>query len=330
MKNEMPTKSVTAWAPATIGNVAVGFDILGMAIEGVGDQIRLTPRRDRKIMIQSITGVLTSSELPLDAEKNTAGAALIALQEGEGLKVGFDVHIHKGIPLGSGMGGSAASAVAAVIAAQKWLSKKLSVKQKLFYALEGERVASGAAHPDNVAPCLMGGLVLASLKFGEPIVELPFPSMMGWMLVHPNIKVETKLARSILKPQIDLSMHVEQSSYLSCFLSGLYKNDLSLIQQGFQDILIEPQRAALIPNFERIKKQALALKGVLGFSISGSGPSLFSLTRNKLVAKKLAHQVQQEFLRNGIESQIYYGQGGSPGARIMPGSRKSHKKEPQG
>lgn len=323
MKNVKSTKGVTAWAPATIGNVAVGFDILGMAIEGVGDLVRLTPRRDRKIMIQSITGDLMSSELPRDAEKNTAGAALIALQEGEGLKVGFDIHIHKGIPLGSGMGGSAASAVAAVIAAQGWLSKKLSLNQKLFYALEGERVASGAAHPDNVAPCMVGGIVLASLKFPEPIVQLPFPSEMGWMLAHPNIKVETRLARSILKPQINLSQYVEQSSYLSCFLSGLYKNDLSLIQQGFQDILIEPQRSTLIPNFKRIKKQALALKGVLGFSISGSGPSLFSFTRNKHVAKKLAQLVQKEFLRSGIESQFYYGEGACPGARVLSRSWKS-------
>lgn len=315
----------TAFAPATIGNVSVGFDILGMAIQGVGDEVQVSLREDSQIIIHSITGNEEDvTHLPLMPEKNTAGAALIALQAGEQLKFGFDVIIHKGIPMGSGMGGSAASAVGAVVAASHLLKKEISNKQKLFYALEGEKVASGAAHPDNVAPCLLGGITLASLDFTEPMVSLPVPKTMGWALVHPNLKIETKQARAILNPQVSLETFVKQTANLALFLAGLYKKDFQFIQQGFEDLIIEPQRARLIPGFDKIKKQVLSQKGVLGFSLSGSGPSVFALTLNLAAAKKVSQLLKKEFQKLNLESQSYYGSGPCLGAKILSRSgRKS-------
>lgn len=312
------SRQATAFAPATIGNVGIGFDIMGMAIEGVGDEVQVSLREDSQIIIHSITGKEEEiNHLPLVTEQNTAGAALIALQKGEQLKFGFDVMIHKGIPMGSGMGGSAASAVGAVVAASALLKKSLTDKQKLFYSLEGEKVASGAAHPDNVAPCLLGGIALASLHFKEPMQSLPFPKTMGWVLVHPNLKIETKQARAILNPQISLSQYVQQSANLASFLTGLYKKDFKLIQQGLDDLIIEPQRASLIPSFNEIKKQVLLQKGALGFSLSGSGPSVFALTLNLASAKKISQLIKAKFQKMNLEAQSYYGVGPCSGAKII-------------
>lgn len=324
-KRVAPKSSAVAFAPASIGNVSIGFDILGMAIAGVGDTVEVRPRTDRQVIIECIKGRegidSTVRDLPLVANKNTAGAALLALQKGEKLSFGFDVSIHKGIPLGSGMGGSAASAVAAVVAASSLLRKKIPMERQLFYALEGEKMASGAAHPDNVAPCLYGGLTLASLSFHETVVKLPFPRSVGWMLVHPEVKVETKYARGILGQEVSLSGFVQQSAHLASFIAGLYKKDLAMLRQGFQDIIIEAQRAHLIPGFSEIKKKVLAKKGVLGFSISGSGPSVFALVESKATAQSVAKMVQKEFAGLGIHSQLYFGLGPSPGARILPSSK---------
>lgn len=305
----------TAFAPATIGNVSIGFDILGMAIDGVGDIVEVHQRRDRQVVIQRIEGV--AGVLPTRAEENTAGAALLALQEHEKLKGGFDVIIRKGIPLGSGMGGSAASAVAAVVAASSLLKRKPKFEKQFLYALEGEKIASGAAHPDNVAPCLKGGITLASLNFEEPVISLPFPKQMAWVLVHPEIKVETKQARGILEKTVPLMTYVQQSANLASFVAGLYKKDLGMIQQGFSDLLIEPQRAKLIPGFSEIKSRIIREKGVIGFSISGSGPSVFAFTESLLIAKRVAQKIQKEFKDLNLESQAYFGLGAAKGARTL-------------
>jgi len=307
----------TAFAPATIGNVGVGFDTLGMAIKGVGDEVQVSKRKDKLVFIHSITGVSDSASLSLVAERNTAGASLLALQHGEKINYGFDVWIKKGIPMGSGMGGSAASAVGAIIAANQLLKKKLTNKQKLYYALEGEKVASGAAHPDNVAPCIMGGITLASLQWDEPMLSLPFPNVMGWVLVHPNVKVETKAARAILNRNVPLEKYVEQSSLLSCFLMGLFKKDLKLIRQGFKDVIIEPQRSHLIPGFDHMRQSTLLQKGVLGFSISGSGPSVFALTNSLATSKKIAQLLKSEFNKLNLETECYVGIGRCPGAHLV-------------
>lgn len=317
-RNRLPRPLVaSAFAPATIGNVSVGFDILGMAIKGVGDQVTLVKRPDSQIIIQSIRGCVDETIIPKAAEKNTATMALLSMQAGEKLKFGFDVYITKGIPLGSGMGGSAASAVAAVVAAQTFLKKKLNFEKQFFYALDGEKMASGAAHPDNVAPCLKGGLTLSSLAWNKPVIEVPFMKSMGWALIHPHITVETKQARKILSPTISVESWVAQSARLGSFISGFYKKDLALIKQGFADTIIEPQRAHLIPGFEEIKRKFSTLNQVLGFSISGSGPSVFILTTSLNAAQRVARQILKAFNDQGIQAEAYYGAGAAPGAQII-------------
>lgn len=315
------SRSISAYAPATIGNVSVGFDILGLAIKGVGDVVNLEKRKDDNIIIQSLTGVSLSDSIPLDTKKNTAGAALLALQKGENLSFGFNLKIQKGIPLGSGMGGSAASAVAAVVAASRFVKRKISFEKQFFYALEGEKIASGAAHPDNVAPCFKGGLTLSSLDFETPVISIPFVKTLGWVLVHPQIKVETKQARKILARQINTESWVAQSARLAAFISGFYKKDIELLRQGFNDFIIEPQRQHLIPGFVEMKKNISRDKNLIGFSISGSGPSVFALTSSLKTAKQMALKIQSEFSKQNIISEGYFGSGPSPGARIISSTK---------
>lgn len=309
------TTTSFAFAPASIGNVSIGFDILGMAISGAGDQIKLTIRKEKGIIFKSIDGVV--NDLPVNPEKNTASAALLSLIHGEKLKHGFEIELLKGIPMGSGMGGSAASAVAAVVAAAG-LTKNKIPKEVLFeYALEGEKIASGAAHPDNVAPCLYGGLTLASLNFKNPVITLPVPKNIYWALVHPDIELKTHFARSILKKEVPLAIMVEQTAHLASFIAGLYNKDLTLIRQGFNDLIIEPQRSQFIPAFDKIKKLVLKNKKSIGFSISGSGPSVFMWTEDLAEAKKMGILVQKEFKNQKVNSQLYFGNGNTKGAHLI-------------
>lgn len=314
-------KRARAFAPASIGNVSIGFDILGMAISGVGDEAIVSVTDEPGVRIEAIQGVV--QDLPASPEKNTAGAALLALKDRANFKKGFSISLKKGIPLGSGMGGSAASAVAAVVAANSLLKKKLSKEILFECAIEGERVASGAAHPDNVAPCLYGGLTLASLDFWDfgdfnrQVVELPVPSRIFWILIHPEILVETKVARGILSSQVGLQNYVQQTARLASFVSGLFRKDLQLIRQGFLDSIIEPQREHLIPGFQKIKNEIRNQKGVLGFSISGSGPSLFAWTESRAAAVRVGAQVKRDFESRGVPCQVYLGRGAARGAHVL-------------
>jgi homoserine kinase len=316
MKNK---KSVRAFAPASIGNVSIGFDIFGMALEGVGDEVILTSIDEPRVILKSIQFKNQSQEfiLPTQTPKNTATAALQALRKVAGYKKGFSVELIKGIPLGSGMGGSAASAVAAVVAGNAFLSKKLSKEVLLKCALEGERVASGAAHPDNIAPSLYGGLTMASMEFKNPVIELPLPKNIYWILVHPDLQIETRQARGILKTEVPLEQMVHQTAHLASFLAGLYSDDKKMIQQGFQDLIIEPQRQKLIPGFKNLKKSIDGISGVIGFSISGSGPSVFAWVDQKKSIAKVSQMIQNHFKKHHYSSQVYWGQGKARGAHIL-------------
>jgi homoserine kinase len=264
-------KAATAFAPATTGNVGVGFDVLGLALQTVGDTVTVTKTDKRGIVeIEKI-----NEGFPLDPEKNTATAGLIALIKDFNLEFGFRVKIKKGIPLGSGMGGSAASAVASVVAANALLKKRLEKKELLHYALIGESVASGSTHGDNVAPCLFGGLVLLHHL---DVIPLPFPSALTIVIVLPNAQVKTKDARGVLKTDVSLKDFVTQSAHLAGFISGCFQKNLKLIEDSFKDIIIEPQRAHLIPGFYEVKTAALRA-GAIGYSISGAGPAVFAIAK---------------------------------------------------
>jgi homoserine kinase len=250
-----PTR-VTAFAPGSVANVAIGFDILGFSVDSVGDRVTLTRTERPGVNITSITGVV--EDLPLQADRNTAGQALLAMQRYRNLPFGFDVQIEKGIPLASGLGGSAASAVAAVVAANAMIDEPLTRIELLKVAMEGEAVASGSRHADNIAPSLFGGLVL-TVGIDEPRVkQIPVPQQIHAVIVHPHLQVSTKQARAILSGTVNMSDFVWQTANLAGFISGCYTNDLDLIKASLEDVIIEKQRQVLIPGFQQVRSAAPA------------------------------------------------------------------------
>ena len=265
--------SATAFAPASVGNVAVGFDVLGLSVSALGDRVRAERRTQPGVGIRSIAGVV--QDLPLTAERNTAGMAVIALQRDLGLSFGFDLEIVKGIPLGSGLGGSAASAVAGVVAAAALVEHAVPMTQLLKYAMQGEAVASGSVHVDNIAPSLYGGLVLTVGIDNPHVKQVPVPDGVRCVVVHPHMMLATREARAILRDTVPLSDVIWQQANLAGFLAGCYTSDLTLIRESLLDVVIEPQRRALIPGFTDVKEAALRA-GALGCSISGAGPSVFA------------------------------------------------------
>jgi homoserine kinase len=265
--------SATAFAPATVGNVGIGFDILGHTVEAIGDRVRVERSTRQGVRITAITGLDTA--LPLEAERNTAGRALMGLVESQQLKFGIDMQIEKGIPLGSGLGGSAASAVAAVVAGNALLERPLSKLELLRFAMQGEAVASGSVHVDNIAPSLFGGLVLTVGIDHPRTKQIPVPPGIRCVLVHPHMFLSTREARRILSRTVELSDLVWQCANLAGFISACYTNDLDMIRDAFEDVIVEPQRQALIPGFKTVKQAAMQ-NGALGCSISGAGPTVFA------------------------------------------------------
>ena len=294
-------RSARAFAPASVANVAVGFDQLGFSIGVAGDKVFVERTDSIEIKIESISGIVTS--ITKDAQKNTATAGLIQLQKDLNLKFGFKVSIEKGISIGSGMGGSAASAVAAIVAANTLLEVPLSPSELVGYALIGEAQASGSFHADNISPCLMGGLILSRVRKSRAVemTSIPLPQEIYCVLVHPDISVETKQARGILKSEITMSNFIEQSANLAGFVSGCFKNDFELIRASFNDVIIEPQRAHLIPGFFEVQKAALT-KGALGCSISGAGPSVFAWSK-KEHADEILRAMTESFKKAGVKTQ---------------------------
>lgn len=262
-----------AFAPASVGNVAVGFDVLGYSAHVAGDRVRAVRTARRGVRIASVTGVVM--DLPIEFERNTAGMAVAAMADALELDFGFDLSIEKGIPLGSGLGGSAASAVAAVVAANALLDEPLDNLRLLRFAMRGEMVASGTAHIDNIAPSLYGGLVLSVGIDNPHIKQIPVPAVVRSVLVRPHRVLETRGARAILGRTVALSDVVWQQANLAGFVAGCFTSDLPLIAASLEDVLIEPQRKALIPGFQAVKDAAMA-SGALGCSISGAGPTMFA------------------------------------------------------
>ncbi len=300
-----------AFAPASVGNVGVGFDILGHAIEGVGDTVTVRRIDEPVVRIHAIRG--TTVDLPLGAEDNTAGAALIALRASLDLPFGFEVEIDKGIALGSGMGGSAASCVAALVAANALLPQPLSREALYPFALTGEAVASGGRHGDNLGPMLLGGLVLST---ADRLVPVPVPAAWHSLLVHPDAVLETRRARAALQGHYALGEFVAQSANLALVLSGCYTADAVLVRAGLRDVLVEPRRAGLIAGFAAARDAALAA-GAMGASISGAGPSVFAWFEQRQAAFAAQSAVQQAFADAGFDSQGWVSPLNAPAARLL-------------
>ncbi|MGB8327189.1 MAG: homoserine kinase [Steroidobacteraceae bacterium] len=309
----MTAASVVAFAPASVGNVAIGFDILGFAVNALGDRVRLTRVARSGVSIQGIRGV--AGELPLEAASNTAGRALLALCDAVRPDFGFEMEIEKGIPLGSGLGGSAASAVAAVVAANALLPKPCGMIELLKFAMQGEAVASGSLHVDNIAPSLYGGLVLTVGIDNPRVKRIPVPTGVRAVIVHPHMFLSTREARAILKRSVGMSDFVWQTANLAGFISGCYTNDLDMIRESLRDVVIEPQRETLIPGFADVQRAALEA-GSLGGSISGAGPTMFAWALER-DAERVCAAMLAELTRRSIEADHWIVELDTPGARVV-------------
>ncbi|GAB4186831.1 MAG: homoserine kinase [Wenzhouxiangellaceae bacterium] len=307
----MGQQEITAFSPASVGNAGPGFDLLGHSLQGPGDRVSVRRIESREIVIEAISGCVT--ELPRDARSNTAGKALLSLQAALDLPHGFALRIHKGIPLGSGLGGSAASCVAALVAANALLPQPLERHELYPHALAGEAAASGSAHGDNVAPMLLGGLVLAS---SDRLTPIPVPDTLYCALVHPDQVLETRRAREILQGTYLLADVVHQMSHLAQLISGCYRQDIDLIRCGLADVLVEPRRAALIPGFHSAKQAAME-SGALGASISGAGPSIFAWFEGEEAARQGGVAMQATFSNQSIASQLYVSPVAGPAAEVL-------------
>lgn len=314
MSGAVPPERATAFAPASVGNVAIGFDILGFAIGALGDRVTVTRRAAPGVEITGIGGVV--KDLSHQAHDNTAGRALLALQEALRPDFGFLVQIEKGIPLGSGLGGSAASAVAAVVAGNALLRNPCSRLELLKFAMAGEAVASGGQHMDNIAPSLFGGLVLTVGIDHPRVKQIPVPQRIRAVVVHPHMFLATAKARAILKRTVELSDFVWQTANLAGFISGCYTDDLEMIRASLQDVVIEPQRQALIPGFHAVRRGAMEA-GALGCSISGAGPSMFALAPEELAPAVLG-AMEREFARESLRTDSWCVKVSTEGARVLP------------
>ena len=319
----MEKKTAKAFAPATIANVAVGFDILGFPLDAVGDTVTVeridpVPGKDPVIILAGTDGVV--SNLPAEPERNTATLPLMRLRSDLDLPFGFRVSVRKGIPLSSGMGGSAASSVGALTAANSLLPEPLPRESLLKYALMGEELASGSPHGDNAAPCLLGGLTL--LRSLDPVeaIRIPLPEGLRVVLIHPHRELDTRSSRGILPRELPLKEFVAQSSRLAAFIAACYSGDLDLIARSLKDSLVEPRRAPLIPAFHSVQRAALQA-GALGCSISGSGPSVFALCRNDESAERARRLMATAWEAAGVPCDSWTGSVSLSGARLLENGR---------
>ncbi|TAN02970.1 MAG: homoserine kinase [Rhodanobacteraceae bacterium] len=300
-----------AFASASVGNVAVGFDILGHSVGGAGDRAEVRVIDAPEVRIAAIDGVVT--DLPHDPVRNTAGVALLALRRVLDLRHGFELVLHKGIALGSGMGGSAASCVAALVAANALLHKPLPREALYRFALDGEAVASGSRHGDNLGPMLLGGLVLAT---HDRLLRIPVPAAWHCALVHPHCVLETRKARAALAGDYALDTFVEQSANLAMVLAGCFRGDTALVRAGLRDVLVEPRRARLVPNFARVQQAALD-HHALGASISGGGPSVFGWYERREDAEAAALAMRTAFADAGLDSDALVAPVDGPAAKLI-------------
>ncbi len=304
-----------AYAPGSIGNVGCGFDVLGLALEGVGDEVVAKRVEATGVRIESITG--DGGRLPTMTDRNTAGAAAVAVLESVGTEVGVELEVRKGLPLAAGMGGSAASAVAAAVAVDGLLGAGLSPEDLLRCALVGEAVASGAGHPDNAAPSLLGGMVLTPTWKPVRLIPLELPEDLYSVHVHPHLEVETAGARELLGTTVSLESAVTQWGNTAALVAGLFREDWELISLSVEDQIAEPLRASAVPGFREVKEAALNA-GALAASLSGSGPSLFALCRGRERAESAGVAMVQAFdSAGGLEADLLVSRGRAPGARIL-------------
>lgn len=307
---------VTAFAPASIGNVGVGFDMLGLALADAGDRVvarRIDGDRVTVAEVRGLDGEL-HPYLSTNADENTASIAAQALWDAHGGEGSVELKVQKGVPLQSGMGSSAASAVAAAVAANALLESPLPQEALLPFALEGEKYASGAMHTDNVAPSLFGGLIFSPEILLPDIIRLPIPEGVSSVLLHPDLQVNTAHARRVLPKSISMKLWLDQQGLMAGFVHACGTGDIDLIGKTLRDVVIEPHRKGNVPCFDSVVAAANK-SGALGCTLSGSGPSIFALCRDG-DARNLASAMEQACRAEGIGCQSWVSPMNAPGAHI--------------
>lgn len=305
-------EQIKIFSPATIANVSCGFDVLGLALESVGDIMQLQKTPEKGVKITKITG----QNLPLEASKNVAGVALISLLEALGNPdFGFEVEIHKKIKPGSGIGSSAASAAGAVWAANELIGSTFTPTQLVTFAMQGEKLASGVAHADNVAPALLGGFTLVRSYDPLDVIALPVPESLYAVVLHPQIEVKTSDSRKILKQTLTMQQAIKQWGNLGGLVAALYKEDYDLLSRSLVDYVVEPIRSILIPHYEELTQLAKQA-GALGTGISGSGPSIFALCQGEPKAQRVKDALHTFYAQTAIEFELHLSKIGTQGVRI--------------
>ena len=291
---------IKIFCPATIANLNCGFDVMGLCLDGIGDEMIVRKVPHKGVKITKIVG----ADLPLETEKNVAGVAALALLKGITVDFGFEIEIYKKIKAGSGIGSSSASAAGAVFGINELLGNPFTKSQLIDFAAQGEVVASGSAHADNVAPCILGGFTVVRGSNPFDVIRIESPSELVAVVLHPHIEIKTADARAVLQPMIPLKNAIIQTGNIAGLVAGLYTNDHELIGRSLTDVIIEPMRQHLIPNFA-ITKQVALQNGALGSGISGAGPSIFALCKGNEIANKVAEAMRMEYQSTRIEFDLH-------------------------
>ena len=307
-------KTVKAFAPATVANVCCGFDILGFAVDSPGDEVILTEKSEQGVVVKRIVG--DGGRLPLDANLNTSSVAVQSFLGAIGSNKGIEIELFKNLPLGSGMGSSAASAAAALVGINHLFGNPLTREQLIPHAMEAERIACGSAHADNVGPSLLGGFVLVRDYHPLDVVKIPVAANLYCTLVHPQIELKTEDARRVLKSSVNLKDAITQSGNTAGLMVGLMSGDTNLISRSLKDVIAEPVRSVFIPGFEAVRSEAIKV-GALGCGISGSGPTMFALSASHEIALRVGETMQLQFLKYHLKSEAYVSRINLEGAKVL-------------
>ncbi len=303
---------IKLFCPATIANLSCGFDVLGLCLATAGDEMIIRKSNIKGVRITKIVG----ANLPMETENNVSGVAALAMLEEVETEFGFEIEIYKNIKAGSGIGSSAASSAGAVFGINELLGRPFTRKELVKFAMQGEKLASGNAHADNVAPCLLGGFTLVRSSNPLDIIKIDSPSELYATVVHPQIELKTSDARSVLKQTVSLKSAITQWGNVGGLVAGLYTNDYELIGRSLHDEIIEPVRSMLIPGFDLIKKTAYE-NGALGSGISGSGPSIFALSKGKDTAEKIAKAMSAVYDEINLPYEIHVSKVNPDGVSII-------------
>jgi homoserine kinase len=305
-------KEIRVFCPGTVSNVSCGFDVLGYCLDHIGDEMVVRPTSEKGIKITKIEGY----DLPLETHKNVAGVSALAVIEDYKPEVGFEIEIYKRIKPGSGIGSSAASAAGSVFAISQLLGSPYSQTELTQFAMKGEALASQSEHADNLAPAIFGGFVLVKSLQPLEIIDLPSPDELYTVIIHPQIEIKTAEARAILPKEITMQSAIAQWSNLGSLVHALHTSDYALMKRSLVDAVVEPHRKKLIPHFDEVKQIALS-HDALGFGISGSGPSMFALTKGKSTAITVEQAMRAFYHTTEIEFETYMSKVNNEGIKTL-------------